>query len=74
MNFKVIIMDRNGHTSKFVLKNEPIETDGKLIIQATPYYTVTFIVANLTSYSVTRLKPHRKDDKVKVEVLDANES
>lgn len=56
MNYKVIIMDRNGHTSKFVLKNEPEITDATITINPTPFYKVVFVICNLTSYSITKLK------------------
>lgn len=56
MNYKVIIMDRNGHTSKFVLKDEPEISEKTITLHPTPFYTLTFVICNLTSYSITKLK------------------
>ena len=61
--YKVIVMDRNGRTSKFVVKNEPEITDQTITLHPTPNYTLVFVINNLTSYSITTLRNRNSEDK-----------
>lgn len=64
MKYKIIVMDRNGRTSKFVVKDEPIITENTIELNPTPWYKLVFVIQNLTSYSITTLNPKRdKEDK-----------
>lgn len=59
--YKVIIVDRNGRVSKFTSKMPPVITDTTITMNPTPNYTLVFIIANLTSYSITELNKKRAD-------------
>lgn len=57
--YKIVVVDRNGHVSKLSSKNAPVITDSTITITPTPNYTLVFVIANLTSYSVTELNKKR---------------
>lgn len=61
--YKMIVMDRNGRTSKFMLKQEPEITEQTITLHPTPYYTLVFVINNLTSYSITKLRNKSEEEK-----------
>ena len=61
--FKVIITDRNGRASKIISKNEPEITDKIITLHPTPNYTLVFVIDNLTSYSITKLRNRNGEEK-----------
>lgn len=58
LKYKIIVMDRNGRSSKFVVKEKPVITDQTITLKPTPFYELVFVINNLTSYSITTLKTH----------------
>ena len=71
LKYKIIVMDRNGRSSKFVVKEKPVITDQTITLKPTPFYELVFVINNLTSYSITTLKTH--PDSVQKENEDAKE-
>lgn len=59
--FKVVIVDRNGRVSKYMPKTKPEIKDGQIFIYNTETYVLSFVICNLTSYSITDMdKRHEK--------------
>lgn len=71
LKYKIIVMDRNGRSSKFVVKEKPVITEQTITLKPTPFYELVFVINNLTSYSITTLKTH--PDSVQKETEDAKE-
>lgn len=53
--FKVIIVDRNGRKAIHTPRTKPVIEDGCIKVYDTKYYTLVYVIANLTSYSITDL-------------------
>lgn len=61
--YKVIVVDRTGKKTIHTPKEKPMVRDGCLVVYDTKYYTLVYVIANLTSYSVTDLSRKFKEDR-----------
>lgn len=59
--YKVIIVDRNGRSSKFMPKQKPVIRDGCIFVYDSEQYTLAFVIENLTSYSITNMESRFKE-------------
>ena len=57
---KVVIVDRNGRVSKYMPKDKPRIEDGCIFVYDTDTYVLAFVIANLTSYSITDMAKRGK--------------
>ena len=57
---KVVIVDRNGRVSKYMPKERPEIKDGQIFVYNTDTYILSFVIANLTSYSITDIKKRQE--------------